>query len=652
MAAFLADHLNYNIDKNILECFLPSAQQPESVRRIAEFGGYVPKYYRSAIGNVSVTYNPDIFNGAFVIPPFSLVISNSDNSIVYTQLDAIQITQKNIPATGRFIEGTIQRLQVDSDIITLSNLDNNNRIYFPLQYVAENGVFIYNTVNSARSSDAWLKTNYIYTQPVGTKCYKIDYDSTKELPYIEFPSDIANLIEDGLAIYYIYTAGSYGNVAARELNTLVSMDQTQAALADLDTDDFRFANSMAIINGCEPESLEDIYKSYKRTVGTFDTLVSLQDYSNAVKTAEDERGETIISNGLVTDRRVDYNNAINVCTMKSNGIGYTNIGLNKFGKFTFIGNWNVPTEQMTVEYLWSQGVLKNQIIPAGTIYTYNNGTPHGITYMNTVPGGRAEDELRWEKVESIPKTALNEYFDGMTPYDLIIYALQKYSEADYSSLYYTKALENSFKQIPGPDAEARYELDNTEQTLIDALEKNKCLSHIFKDLDDGQVYCFKNYVPLVVDIVPYAKVTLYERNEILNNIRKAISDNFNASKVEFGEELNYDSVKKVIEGADSRINYVRLSDFNYYTAVMVKDSNPNAANEYSLDYEYEGHTFMVDLIAKNVIAGRCALFNFDDNFKYEYCMTECEPFLDIISVKTQLDLKSDNSENYWVASEG
>ena len=43
--AFIADHNNYNIDKNILEAFLPSATQDRSVRNITEMNGYVPRYY-------------------------------------------------------------------------------------------------------------------------------------------------------------------------------------------------------------------------------------------------------------------------------------------------------------------------------------------------------------------------------------------------------------------------------------------------------------------------------------------------------------------------------------------------------------------------------------------------------------------------------
>ena len=52
----IADKLNYNIDKNILEAFMPSAAQEESMRKLCEMMGYNIKYYQSAVTKVRFTY--------------------------------------------------------------------------------------------------------------------------------------------------------------------------------------------------------------------------------------------------------------------------------------------------------------------------------------------------------------------------------------------------------------------------------------------------------------------------------------------------------------------------------------------------------------------------------------------------------------------
>ena len=65
--AFVADHNNYNIDKNVLENFLPSATQDRSVRNITEMNGYTPRYYVSANGDVTFVWTM-LLNGLTYLP--------------------------------------------------------------------------------------------------------------------------------------------------------------------------------------------------------------------------------------------------------------------------------------------------------------------------------------------------------------------------------------------------------------------------------------------------------------------------------------------------------------------------------------------------------------------------------------------------------
>ena len=53
----VADKLNYNIDANTLEAFMPSAAQEESMRKLTEMMGYNMKYYRSATTEVKISYD-------------------------------------------------------------------------------------------------------------------------------------------------------------------------------------------------------------------------------------------------------------------------------------------------------------------------------------------------------------------------------------------------------------------------------------------------------------------------------------------------------------------------------------------------------------------------------------------------------------------
>lgn len=145
--AFIADHNNYNIDKNILEAFLPSATQDRSVRNITEMNGYTPRYYVSAVGDITFNYEPEEENNftPFTIPAYTLVITNEKETIAYTQIEDLIIQKNGLVSVCKFMEGTLNQLAVNTDgKITLENLDENNRLYLPNVYIPQNGVFVRN----------------------------------------------------------------------------------------------------------------------------------------------------------------------------------------------------------------------------------------------------------------------------------------------------------------------------------------------------------------------------------------------------------------------------------------------------------------------------------------------------------------------------
>ena len=210
--------------------------------------------------------------------------------------------------------------------------------------------------------------------------------------------------------------------------------------------------------------------------------------------------------------------------------------------------------------------------------------------------------------------------EAMTPYDLVIYALKAFTMADYLDKDPGLALNNSFKPAD----------DIVVNTLKLELENNKCINHTFKDADSSDVFCFKNYVPLNITIIPYSKVKLDEKYEIISNIYRALTQAFNASKVEFGEELNYDEVVNVIVNADSRIKNIRLEDFEYIPTAMLPNGEEKPVYEYS--------ELLVDMIAKNVLAGRLCLFNFDDTFNYSYGQINSDVYPDVVTISTEAEI--------------
>lgn len=224
----VADKLNYSIDTNILEAFMPTAAQEESMRKLTEMLGYSMKYYRSATTDVTISYTKtesDPLKDLVRIDRFTN-IKDTDDTINYVTLKAIDLSNDNATKSVPCIEGELVTCETDNDnIISISLLDDNNRYYLPETQVAENGIFITNVndnLNSPQEGDEWEKVDNLNAKGLGEdgKYYKFGFDSKEGLPYIQFPDNISSLIEDGLRIKYIRTHGSSGNVSVRTLSKM------------------------------------------------------------------------------------------------------------------------------------------------------------------------------------------------------------------------------------------------------------------------------------------------------------------------------------------------------------------------------------------------------------------------------------------------
>lgn len=134
--------------------------------------------------------------------------------------------------------------------------------------------------------------------PSGNKVYQFGITSNNTC-YIQFPEDIATLIPSGMYIRYIISNGEGGNIKANTLTNfatdLPTNNETSA------NDSIKIIQASSIINGEDPETLEQAYRNYKKTVGTFNTLVTRRDYENFINRLRET------ANCVVSDRTSDIN---------------------------------------------------------------------------------------------------------------------------------------------------------------------------------------------------------------------------------------------------------------------------------------------------------------------------------------------------------
>lgn len=568
IAAFVADKLNYNIDKNILEAFITSATQEEAVRKICELMGYNMKYYNSATTEISFMWTGDELpetaeealekGESIILPWFDTKLTNEAGDIVYTLVNTVTLNRRYlVNNTARAIQGDVVDLEINEDnVLTADNLDNKNRFYLPELAVAENGIWIFNKGNVTEDG-AWQRKENLNTEILGKKVWKFGYDSKRNTPYIQFPNDIVSLMEDGLVIKYTRTAGKNGNIKANTLSKL--QNETLYKSSDLTTPisdvsaKLLIKNLSATTNGTDIETIDQAYENYKKTIGIFDTLVTCRDYAAAIyKMVFDEKlnNNPIVSNCQVSDIRSDINFA-------------------------------------------------NNVVKYGTLGTYYEDI-----------ADEAEIKTKAKLVDT--KAEVDVYINKpkINDYDLILYPLNPI----YNS-YNEDTFVNSFLPL----------YDNTDsiKEINRQLLPYKTISHKIKKVSDidssgKNIYLYKNMYKLNAKVITQNKVNSFEQEEIRQNIFKALYENFNPRRLEYGEEIPYELLLKTMQEADARIKLVNLDEPIIQSFYMTDDGEDHILVDSTQSESSDGY---IKMVAKNVLGARVPLFDYNKQINVNFDCT-------------------------------
>lgn len=323
--ALIADKCNYVSDKNALETFPASVTQESNARQLYEQLGYYMHWYESALVNIDINFNneetqyPD--NGYCTIPTFTMVSDESSN-LVYTLLGTsgsfVPTSGTNLPFDGTVqtfdaIQGIPVKYDINgSNVITASNLDENNRLYFSTSDIAQNGIFITHT-NGANDYADWIRKDNLYVENLGNTFYKFGVLPGTNTCYVEFPADAENIFSDGIELVYIRTSGVLGHAAAFSIekfyeDTTVNTSMTDTPTIVLNDSNTTVVNISASSGAKDKETIQEAYRGYQSVIGTYKTLVTLRDYINAAL----ESG--LVSNAIISDRYSDIQSSYNIMT--------------------------------------------------------------------------------------------------------------------------------------------------------------------------------------------------------------------------------------------------------------------------------------------------------------------------------------------------
>lgn len=329
LMGFIGDKINYNVDKNTLERFITSATQESSMSELCDMLGYYRHYYKAASVDVTFTSSSAV-SSELTIDKYQVVNDGTDDSVDFVTCEDAKILMNSKVSSSkvRALQGTLKDLTIlDSTNITLDNLDEDNRIYFSESNVAENGIFFNDVLSysddsvddtsSSSNSNAWKRSTNLNLEINGTNVFKFGYDSVKQLPYLEFPTWISEIWGSSQSIKYIVTNGVNGTISSGTLNSTItkSVDDIEYTITA--------SNVSSSVSGKDPETIDESYSGFKKTIGTFDTLVSCRDYANYIYNMMYDDGTPVVSNVHVEDRRTDLNYGGKVLTYDKYGTHFT-----------------------------------------------------------------------------------------------------------------------------------------------------------------------------------------------------------------------------------------------------------------------------------------------------------------------------------------
>lgn len=655
LLAFVSDKVNYNVDKNILEQFMLSCTQETSMRELADMLGYNVRYYRSS--NTSVIFKYDFSDldasiKEIKIPATSIV--SDGTSIQFITLSNATISRETgISEEIDVIQGILKTLTVlDSSLIQLENLNSRNIIYLPEPMIAENGIFISNSANNS-----WEASDNLNTELYGSCVYKFGFDSDQNLPYLEFPEWIGDIINEGLTIKYLVTDGIAGNVGVK---ALTSVSRVNAEDDSIDDSNIEVINSFAASDGADPETIDESYAGFKKIIGTFDTLVTCRDYANAIYNLIDSQSKPIVSNVIVSDRRSDINYSCNVLTVDGSNtqlktiISKSNPNFNISGNILIISAFSNAPEILdeatydkyknTILYTQDTSSYYECIKASAETITYSWEVIDDISskcldkiyynqtsdeYITLKKQSLLSDSYAWVKFDT--ESSLSDVIDSS---ELCIYPLKPISNTSYIAYNDADGYEQSFDMIDKDDI-------NSEIVNNYAIDNYQTMSHKFKDLKDSDIFTIRNNYKLDCVINTTEKVTILEEQEIIANINNAIIKAYNPRNLNFGYEIVFDELIETIQNSDARIKNVSLQEPTQTPSIITVDgvehSLKNSSNITNKEFKI--------ILAKNILSGKISVFSYDSSFNYSYAYSDLAIDKNIVSLESKCNIDSISPED-------
>jgi len=381
--ASAADMLGVNLDYLANEVFAPSVVQRKDAEKIFGLIGYDLGFYTAARTEVTFTNNTSDsmtldfgFNGSnFSTLTASTDITNTSRVITYNILPMTSSYGDTGSRSRRSVLADFVDVFADTDTVTLASgasctrvaiegdlrsysvsvddiKKNNYVVTLPSQHVDTTAIWVKGRASLATTTfdkTQWVQVANVAQFDTPEPRYAVTYDnySNAQITISNYLNQLANYEGYYLTIFWIDCSGVIGCVGTDVLGNLL-FAKTQPNEVSYNAGEIQISNlsntvefpHTYTVTGKSPETAKEAYYNSKNYINTWDSLVTLPDYTRFLKR------EAGVDCGVVIDcqKALEINMAI-----------YNDENLSESQKRKmYITNNDFPTGGATSSYDWSQ----------------------------------------------------------------------------------------------------------------------------------------------------------------------------------------------------------------------------------------------------------------------------------------------------------
>ena len=310
--------LGINLDILANEIFAPSVSQRKNAEKLFSLIGYELGYYTAARTEVTFTNNSQKgmtfdfgFNGSnFATLNAYTDITNTSRVITYnilpltnTQGDSDSRSSRRVTAGSANVFAlsdvvslnpgeSVTRIAIEGELrsysVSVADIKANNYIItLPSQHLDTTAVWI--KAKSALTADDYLSTQWIqcsnpseFITPEPRFAVTYDNYSNAQIQISNYLNQLENYENNYLVIYWIDCSGVIGCVGEDVLTNLVFAKSTTIDVSELTISNL--SNTVELphkntITGKSPETAKEAYLNSRNYINTWDSLVTLPDYT-------------------------------------------------------------------------------------------------------------------------------------------------------------------------------------------------------------------------------------------------------------------------------------------------------------------------------------------------------------------------------------